>query len=452
MKLRTRIALLVGIAVAVTVVAISAATLIGARREVLRAVDDRLRERAEIIDSFPGSPPGRGRSSLFGPIGRLEVEIQVIDVQGQIVDSTTSAILPIGQHDLEVAQRLRRANWSTVEVEGVRTRIYTVQAGRDWAIMLASDLTQAEQGVRGLTAVIAIVAVVGVGAAALLGWLGARRVMGPVERLNAAAAEVSRTQRLDQKIPIDRSDELGELAGNFNSMLEALEASREQQHRLVTDASHELRTPLTSLRTNVELMQRARDLPEAEQLQIMDDVVFELGELTSLVAELVELATDRHEAGDELVVDLAEVVATVVDRHRRRTGVEIDMRLAPSMVRGVPILLERAVSNLLENAIKFSPAGGQIEVRSSEGQLRVRDWGPGIAREEAEAVFERFYRSDEARSEPGSGLGLSIVRHIAESFGGAAWVEAPPPDPYGEPSGDPGSSGTVAVLEFPVVS
>ena len=452
MKLRTRIALLVGIVVAVTVVAISAATLIGARREVLRAVDDRLRERADIIDSFPGSPPGRSRSSLFGPIGRLEVEIQVIDVQGQIVDSTTSAILPIGQNDLEVAQRLRRANWSTVDVEGVRTRIYTVPAGRAWAIMLASDLTQAEQGVRGLTAVIAIVAIVGVGAAALLGWLGARRVMGPVERLNAAAAEVSRTQRLDQKIPVDRSDELGELAGNFNSMLEALEASREQQHRLVTDASHELRTPLTSLRTNVELMQRARDLPEDEQLQIMDDVVFELGELTSLAAELVELATDRHETGDELVVDLAEVVATVVDRHRRRTGVEIDMQLAPSMVKGVPILLERAVSNLLENAIKFSSADGRIEVRSSDGGVRVRDWGPGIAPEEAEAVFERFYRTDEARSEPGSGLGLSIVRHITESFGGAAWVEAPPPDPDGEPSTAPGSGGTVAVLEFPVVS
>ena len=452
MKLRTRIALLVGIVVAVTVVAISAATLIGARREVLRAVDDRLRERADIIDSFPGSPPGRSRSSLFGPIGRLEVEIQVIDVQGQIVDSTTSAILPIGQNDLEVAQRLRRANWSTVDVEAVRTRIYTVPAGRAWAIMLASDLTQAEQGVRGLTAVIAIVAIVGVGAAALLGWLGARRVMGPVERLNAAAAEVSRTQRLDQKIPVDRSDELGELAGNFNSMLEALEASREQQHRLVTDASHELRTPLTSLRTNVELMQRARDLPEDEQLQIMDDVVFELGELTSLAAELVELATDRHETGDELVVDLAEVVATVVDRHRRRTGVEIDMQLAPSMVKGVPILLERAVSNLLENAIKFSSAGGRIEVRSSDGGVRVRDWGPGIAPEEAEAVFERFYRTDEARSEPGSGLGLSIVRHITESFGGAAWVEAPPPDPDGESSTAPGSGGTVAVLEFPVVS
>jgi two-component system sensor histidine kinase MprB len=451
-KLRTRIALLVGIVVAVTVVAISAATLIGARREVLRAVDDRLRERADIIDSFPGSPPGRSRSSLFGPIGRLEVEIQVIDVQGQIVDSTTSAILPIGQNDLEVAQRLRRANWSTVDVEAVRTRIYTVPAGRAWAIMLASDLTQAEQGVRGLTAVIAIVAIVGVGAAALLGWLGARRVMGPVERLNAAAAEVSRTQRLDQKIPVDRSDELGELAGNFNSMLEALEASREQQHRLVTDASHELRTPLTSLRTNVELMQRARDLPEDEQLQIMDDVVFELGELTSLAAELVELATDRHETGDELVVDLAEVVATVVDRHRRRTGVEIDMQLAPSMVKGVPILLERAVSNLLENAIKFSSAGGRIEVRSSDGGVRVRDWGPGIAPEEAEAVFERFYRTDEARSEPGSGLGLSIVRHITESFGGAAWVEAPPPDPDGESSTAPGSGGTVAVLEFPVVS
>jgi two-component system sensor histidine kinase MprB len=318
--------------------------------------------------------------------------------------------------------------------------------------MLASDLTQAEQGVRGLTAVIAIVAIVGVGAAALLGWLGARRVMGPVERLNAAAAEVSRTQRLDQKIPVDRSDELGELAGNFNSMLEALEASREQQHRLVTDASHELRTPLTSLRTNVELMQRARDLPEDEQLQIMDDVVFELGELTSLAAELVELATDRHETGDELVVDLAEVVATVVDRHRRRTGVEIDMQLAPSMVKGVPILSERAVSNLLENAIKFSSAGGRIEVRSSDGGVRVRDWGPGIAPEEAEAVFERFYRTDEARSEPGSGLGLSIVRHITESFGGAAWVEAPPPDPDGESSTAPGSGGTVAVLEFPVVS
>jgi len=253
----------------------------------------------------------------------------------------------------------------------------------------------------------------------------ARRALRPVGRLTAAAEHVAKTQDLGAPIEIERHDELGRLADSFNQMLAALGRSREQQHRLVVDASHELRTPLTSLRTNIELLDRATDLPEGERRELLGDAVAELEELSALVAELVDLATDVSQAGDQRVdLRLDEVVDRVVERARRRGAHSITLESEPTVVDANPILAERAVANLVDNARKWADERISVGVRS--GTVTVGDDGPGIAEADLERVFDRFYRSPGNQDVPGSGLGLAIVRQIAEAHGGRAWAENDP--------------------------
>jgi two-component system sensor histidine kinase MprB len=207
-------------------------------------------------------------------------------------------------------------------------------------------------------------------------------------------------------------------------MLTELDASRQQQRQLVTDASHELRTPLTSLRTNVEMLARSGDLPHDERKQILDDAQFEINELTKIVGELVELATDvQIEERERQDVRLDDIVRGVVDRARRRTSLRIDLHAEPTLVVGNPELLERATGNLVDNATKWSPREGVIEVSVSDGTVTVRDQGPGIPAQDLPHVFERFYRSEDARSKPGSGLGLAIVKQIVEAHEGTVRAE-----------------------------
>lgn len=429
MRLRTRIALVVAGSVAAGVLVISGVLLYSARAQSRSSLDETLLDRASVVQLLGGLPTPRrgGREVGGGPQDRFgrfvpdDVLLQIIDDQGRIEEANVDP-LPIAGKDLEVADGKRSRHFSDVTVDGVRLRVLTVPLQGDTAAMLARPLTEIDNSLTGLRNVVIVVAVLGVAGAGGLGFLVAGGAIRPVRRLTAAASAVAETQKLDQPIDVRRDDELGELATSFNAMLEALEVSRQQQHRLVTDASHELRTPLTSLRTNVELLQRAPQLDVVERSQIMDDVLFELDELTALVSELVELATDRHELGEPEIVDMAVLVDAVVQRHRRRTDTEVVATLEPCQVRVVPALVERAASNLIDNALKWSPAGGRVEVTLRDGELRVRDRGPGIPESEWDAVFERFYRAEAARAAPGSGLGLSIVRHVAESFGGEAMV------------------------------
>tara|TARA_B100000579_G_scaffold407051_1_gene393994 strand:- start:68 stop:1033 length:966 start_codon:yes stop_codon:yes gene_type:complete len=264
--------------------------------------------------------------------------------------------------------------------------------------------------------------VIGVAGSGLVGFVVAGRVVRPVRRLTEAATRVADTQDVDQPIDVKRDDEFGQLASSFNEMLRALSLSREQQQRLVTDASHELRTPITSLRTNLEYMQRSSSIGDDERRQIMDDVLFELDQLTGLVTELVDLATDQHHMGEAERIELDELVDAVVQRHQRRTSCSIVCIATSSQIMAPPALIERAVSNMIDNALKWNPPNSSIQVEVENGSIRVSDNGPGIPVEEHEQVFERFYRTEEARSLPGSGLGLSIVRHVAESFGGQAQI------------------------------
>jgi two-component system sensor histidine kinase MprB len=271
-----------------------------------------------------------------------------------------------------------------------------------------------------------LIAVVGIAVAAGLGLAVSGAALAPVRRLTQTTEEVTETKDLSRRIQASGRDELGRLADSFNTMLAALEESARAQRQLVSDASHELRTPLTSLRTNIEVLSRDGVLDPKERENLLRDVSEQLIEMSALVAELVELARGDEKAADSEDVRLDLVAAEAIDRTRRnRPGVTFKPHLEESLVRGVPSTIERAVSNLLDNAAKWSPPGGEVDVIVRNGEVAVRDRGPGIAEEDVPFVFDRFYRAPSARSMPGSGLGLAIVRQVAEAHGGTVCVETP---------------------------
>lgn len=299
--------------------------------------------------------------------------------------------------------------------------------GLRYALVVGRPVDSTEATLARLWVVLVAVGLIGVSVTALSAWLVSRQVLRPINDLATAVTRVTDT---DDLTPIEagKGDDLGELREAFNAMLGSLAQSRERQRRLIGDAGHELRTPLTSMRTNVELLvadENSHMLPDGARGEILQDVAAQLGEFTSLVGDLVQLSREDKAMPAPEALDLADVVENAVTRVRRRARsaeVRFDVRLAPLMLKGEPDTLERAVTNLLDNAVKFSPPGGVVSVRLEGELLRISDQGPGIAEEDLPHVFERFYRSDRARNTPGTGLGLSIVAHTVQAHGG--WVKA----------------------------
>lgn len=441
MSFRARVAVLVALVVAIAVACVAGSFLYLARGQAVESIDSKLRLRASAVIQL-SEKFGQLREfdrRMFGDYAPDDVLLQVFDDNRRIWASNVEP-LPILPENLLVAQRKISSRISTTEIAGYRMRVLTLPLrtpGR--AAMVARPMDEVDAQLAGLWRMSIQIFVIGVAGSGLIGFVVAGRVVRPVRRLTEAATRVAETQNVDQPIDIKRDDEFGQLASSFNEMLGALSISREQQHRLVTDASHELRTPITSLRTNLEYMQRNSSIEEDERRLILDDVLFELDELTGLVTELVDLATDQHHMGEAECIELDELVDAVVQRHRRRTSYNIVYTATSSQIIAAPALVERAVSNMVDNALKWNPPDSSVQVRVENGSVRVSDNGPGIPVEEHEQVFERFYRTEGARSLPGSGLGLSIVRHVAESFGGQARII------------DDGQPGTTIELSFPPV-
>jgi two-component system sensor histidine kinase MprB len=338
-------------------------------------------------------------------------------------------VLPVTGADREVAVADDPGVVETREdsANGEDYRIATVSLGSgSGAVQIGQRLSPTERMLDSLA-----LQMVGVGAAVLVGaglagWLVGRRVTGRLVRLTEAAEYVSSTGRLDLPAPGSEDaggDEVGRLGNAFNAMLARLASAKDEQRRLVQNASHELRTPLTSLRTNVSVMRRFERLsPEARE-RLVDDLQGETRELTDLVNELVELATDSREDEPATEVVLREVAERVAARARRRTGREVVVDADDSVVTGRAGALERALSNPVENAAKFDPEGtAPIEIVVRGGRVEVRDRGPGIDDAEVGHVFERFYRATSARAMPGSGLGLSMVSDIAAQHGGGVFA------------------------------
>ncbi len=349
---------------------------------------------------------------------------QTLTPDGDILTSG-GALLPVEDADIAVAGGAD-AVIRDIQVDGVDYRMITAHDPEGGAVQVARLRGTTDDVLTGLVGRLVAVGVVLAVVAAAMGWFLMRRATRPLEDLTAATEHVATTLEL-APLGLERHDEVGRVADAFDRMLAALSLSREQQRRLVQDAGHELRTPLTSLRANIELLDRADDLPADERAAMLRDVNEEVIELGELINELIQLATDASAAEEAVVrIDLADVVEGAVERFRRRTGRTVDVAIESTPVVGRAGLLDRAVSNLLVNADKFSPAGEPIDISLQGRTVTVRDHGPGIPAADRERVFDRFYRSDTARGAPGSGLGLAIVRQIAEQHGGTTMVRDAP--------------------------
>jgi two-component system sensor histidine kinase MprB len=302
--------------------------------------------------------------------------------------------------------------------------VITVPYTGGFAVQIARPLTEVDHSLGRIRFFLILIAAAGIAVAAAVGLAVTRAALAPVRRLTEASERVTETGDLSERIDATGRDELNRLATSFNTMLAALQESTRAQRQLVADASHELRTPLTSLRTNIEVLASERTLPTGERERLLSDVVEELGEMTSLIAELIALARAEQQPVEPEDIRLDLVAADAVERVRRsRPGVTFETELEESLVNGDPQTIERAVANLIDNAAKWSPKGGAVEVGVRAGLVTVRDHGPGIDDEDLPYIFDRFYRARSARGMPGSGLGLAIVRQVAEAHGGEVKAE-----------------------------
>ena len=433
MSLRLKIVLALTLLAAGATAAIGIVSYTTIRHELHETVDKSLDEAARQFQRTPrlgdagsGVPPIGGRVNSPGrdrPRSFEQVLFQKIDADGNVHISGQTDELPVTDADRAVAASTdpNASARFNVTIEGEKYRMLTVKA-ENGAVQLARSLEESQRSLERILRSTLFAVVIVALLSALLGLLIARQVTLRLLRLTSVAGEVAQTGRLDVAVPVDGGDETGQLGRAFSAMLAALQASKHEQHQLVQDASHELRTPLTSLRTNVSVLRRRYDeLPVDSREQLLADLDSETRELTDLVNELVELATDRRDEEPVQPVRLVEVVERAASRARRRFGRVVVVSADDSVVDGRPNGLERATQNLIDNACKFAP-DGRVEVAISRGSVVVRDHGPGLAPADIPQLFDRFYRSVEMRSKPGSGLGLSIVRSLVEAHGGTVFA------------------------------
>jgi two-component system, OmpR family, sensor histidine kinase MprB len=425
---RARVAIAAAVAVAVAVALASAAAYVIVREQLRLEVDRALEQRTASILAYPLASLQREQTRPWWnppPLGGAGGYVQVVDRDGETFrPSGGDLALPAGDRVRAVAGGSGEAFLSDAHVDGVHVRIMTAPLAPGTAIQVARPLTEVDAVLERLRWILLLVALGGSALGATLGLVVSRASLRPVRRLTDAAEHIAATHDLTRRVDVDGEDELARLAASFNAMVAALSEAVRAQRRLVADASHELRTPLTSLRTNVDVLARADELTVDERAAALRDVREELEELSTLVGDLVELARDGEADALPEDVRLDLIVADALERARRRApGIRFETELRGTFVRGVPDRLARAVANVLDNAVKWSPPGGVVEVRVRDGEVAIRDHGPGIEDADLPFVFDRFYRSAGARRLPGSGLGLAIVRRVAEANGGSATVE-----------------------------
>ena len=427
MNLRTRLTITSAAAVAVAIVIASVAAYFVVQNQLVSQIDQSLKETAqsvnvEVHQTFTGTD-----IELHPPPFGLPAYVQACNPSGQSVRPGGGAgALPVTTEDKAAAAgRVTRPFFSEATVAGFHLRIYTAPVvGLGIALQVARPLNEVDSSLARLKVILLIVTLAGTALAAAAGLAIARAGLVPVRRLTETAERVTQTRDLSQRIESTGTDEIGRLATRFNAMLDALEAAQTAQRQLVADASHELRTPLTSLRTNIEVLARGGGLPPEQRERLLTDVVAELEEFSVLVGDLVDLARGAEAAEDAEDFRLDDLVRRAVERAQRRAPrVAYRTELAPAIVQGVPGRIDRAVANLLDNAAKWSPDGGEIEVRVAGQVMTVRDHGPGIDANDLPYVFDRFYRAASGRRMPGSGLGLAIVRQVAEAHGGSVTAE-----------------------------
>ena len=446
MTLRAKLALVLASLAALAAIGVGLLSYDATSTRMLAEIDRTLlrssRARNDLDDdNLPnpgGGPPGRGGDGGV-QLASLEV-FQVLNAAGQIIIQTDGVTLPVNAAELAVARTGRGEVLRTVTGSDKREFRVRTQPRRIGAFQFGRDLSEMNRVLHDLRSRILLVGGVAVVLAAFAGWFAARGLTKSLSALTEAASEVSSTGRLDIDVAAGGRDEVGRLGTAFSTMLTALNTSREDQRRLVQDAGHELRTPLTSLRTNVDVLRRHGDLPAEMRAKVLDDLDIEVAELSSLVEEVVAVGSGRSPDEPSVEVRIADVVESAAGRVGRRTGRTIDITADNSVVLAQRSSLDRAITNLLDNAAKFDNSAEPIEISVANGRVAVRDHGPGIAPEDLDLVFDRFYRAVAARSQPGSGLGLSIVTEVAAAHGGTTFAANHP------------ERGAIVGFELPIVN
>lgn len=441
-SLASRVILMTTMAVCFAVALVALGAYVTVKMSLQNSLDNSLLERARQAAATAPDDVLQTQPVPSYAAGVADVRLFVVTPDGfarTVVRS--SAPVPLGAPEIAVAAGRSASSIRTVREGGSDFRVVAVPGRKGgYAIALVQNMSTQEGVLRRLGAVMLLFGLAGVIGAAAAGWAVARNGLRPVRRLTGNVERITRTEVL-HPLPVEGDDEIARLATAFNGMLVAVAASRDRQRRLVADAGHELRTPLTSLRTNLDLLLQADasgGLDATARAELLEDVRAQIEEMSTLVGDLVELARDEPLRSVVEQIDLAEVVDRAVARARRRgTGLTFEVDTEPWWVTGESASLERAVTNLLDNAVKWSPPEGTVRIRLNHGTLTVDDEGPGIAPGDREHVFERFYRSQESRSMPGSGLGLSIVRQVIERHSGNVRVD------------DTETGGTRMVLQLP---
>jgi two-component system, OmpR family, sensor histidine kinase MprB len=446
LSFRQRLTLFTAAGIALVLVVGSAATYLVMRSQLRGQVDESLRRQSAAVvikriattragveltkRNLPKQLPGTGKRGSRLQIAAPAPEFGNAPSFFQLVDTNIGATaskgepLPITRRTIRVAETGQGAYYTDDEVRRTAVRMYVRPAGPGRALIAARSLTDVDNALSRLAWSLAITCLAGIALAALLGAVVARGALRPVRSLTDTAERITDTHDLSQRIETDGDDELSRLGSSFNAMLDSLEGAIHSQRQLVSDASHELRTPLTSLRTNIDLLRQGVALSPGDRERLLRDVTRELEELTTLVANIVELARGSQRDLHLEHVRLDELAERVVERAENRfPSLEFALEAEATTVWGDREELERAVWNLVENAAKWSDGGGRVDLTIVRSEITVRDHGPGVAEADRPYIFDRFYRSEAARSHPGSGLGLAIVRQIAESHGGRVDVE-----------------------------
>ena len=446
MSLRWKFAISLGVLAAVAAVAASLVGYAATRSELYSQVDSSLRDAAGGATHLAGegrlasAPPiaaapergGPHDDEGFGgsdPESRLTDRLfitQQLDSNGQVIYSDPVS-LPVNEADQRIAKSAagqgQRAPSQTrdVKLRDSRIRIVTVGLPNGGAVQVARSISDEHSTLENLRDRLIFLTITIVALAALLGLFLANRATKSLEDLTDSAEQVAATGTPDADIDVYGNDEIGRLGRSFSRMLASLAESKEQQQRFVQDAGHELRTPLTSMTTNLAVLDQLERLSPDDRERLLNDLKSETAEMSALVNELVEL-TDGSVDEEFRQVDLLEIVNRTAARANRRSGREITVSGSGGSVTGQPRGLERAISNLVDNAIKFDASGSAIEVTVGGGSVTVADRGPGIEPGEEGKIFDRFHRSIEARNVPGSGLGLSIVQQIVDRHNGATFA------------------------------
>jgi len=431
LTLKSRFTLVAAGAVAIVALAITAVAFVAIRTDLQNQVRQEVASRAASVarqaGQFRGHIPTDWLPEHSAGFGVTYTQLVTSSGQVRAPRGDAGLLVPSAQA-VAVAAGHAASFYSTARINGIRAMVLTVPLAHGLAMQVAEPLTSTDSEVASVGATLAALSAAGVLLATLLGWAVARTGLAPVTRLASVAEEVTLTGDPGRRVEVGRRDELGRLATSFNAMLGALQRSLDAQRRLVSDASHELRTPLASMRVNVDLLMENPGLPAAERQEVLSRVGDQVAELSRLVASVTDLARGEPPAAARAPLWLDKVAADALDAARRDwPKTDFIAGLDPCTAAGSAERLRIAVKNLLDNAVKFGPPEGPVEVRLTDGVLTVRDHGPGIDADDLPFVFDRFYRAPSSRSEPGSGLGLAVVREIAHGHGGTITAE-PAPD------------------------